>query len=668
MLPAGAIVVIRPALYALTFIICAAANAQTDDSRNAATWYRRAFERFTSTNVSQEEWEAIWDYQENPSAGPSATVRLVLARFQPSFSALRRGSMQQFSDFALDYDAGWDMKIDHLSPLRSIAYMMYADARVRLHDGNSAAAADNIAILYRLAKHLPGDQVIVSSLVANAIFKGVDTIVQTGFDRGAFDPADAAKMLKALDDLAPKDPFDIVGAIRKESEVTTKWLREKYADPNDRLHMIDELSSITMGPGDPALVGGMMLMGDAQFELALEQLDQVMDRSIEIFSLDDPEEARFELQPLRQEVKRGEHGPLTQLVLPAHPGLYERLTEAEQMLAERIAVLDAIATGVVSPQQWENAAVYYLRAIEMLAKIEKDRKDQLRSITVHIDQPMSEQASQALVQSESIIATILEGSTKRRCEFAKDPYHPNITLPEYLPGLREISSLVCADAVRLIQADKLDAAVDRLASMFRMAQHLSSDQVITTCLLSHAIFNETASLVTAVMTRDGITEQQIVQLRTAALTISRKDPFGYITALTIARKQHEEWFMASAKLDIEQTGLLRKLITHWDGDQLLYLLVITRPGAANDRSAPTVPNPAIHPLRELLSLEGLTVALGEAEQIRRWVSAGNIDVFADRQAPEIGRVHEHLAAARAELGRTITALSKTSQPELAPGP
>ena len=337
------------------------------------------------------------------------------------------------------------------------------------------------------------------------------------------------------------------------------------------------------------------------------------------------------------------------------------------MLAERIAVLHAIATGVVTPQQWENAAVYYLRAIELLAKVEKDRKDELRSITARIDQPMSEQAAQALVASESIIATILEGSTKRRCEFAKDSYFPVAAIPDYLPGLREISSLMCADAVRLIQADKLDAAVGRLASMFRMAQHLSSDQIITTCLLSHAIFNEAASLVSAIMTRDGFTEPQIAQLVTAALTISRKDPFGYITAFASARKQHEESFRSFAKLDVEQTEQLRKLITGWDGDQLLYMLVITKPGAAVERSALTVPNPAIHPLRELLSLEGLTVALGEAEQIRRWIFAGSIDVFADCQIPEIGRVHEHLAAARADLGRTITVLGEKRQAEPAPG-
>ncbi|MEE8153981.1 MAG: hypothetical protein V3T53_03355, partial [Phycisphaerales bacterium] len=449
--------------------------------------------------------------------------------------------------------------------------------------------------------------------------------------------------------------------------ITMKWLREKYADRDDRMHMIDDISTASMGPGDPALMGGMMLMGDAQFELALEQLEHVMGRTIDIFSLDDPEEIRFELQQLRQEIKSGEHGTLTPLVLPAHPKLYERTAQAEQMLANRVAVLHAIATGVVSPQQWENAAVYYRRAIELLAKTEKDRKDQLRSITARIDQPMSEQAAQALVASESIITTILVGSTKRRCEFAKDSFLPIAAIPDYLPGLREISSLICADAVRLIQADKLDAAVDRLASMFRMAHHLSRDQIITTCLLSHAIFNEAASLAWAIMTRDGLTEPQIAQLRKAALTISRKDPFGYITAFTSSRKQLEESFRMYAKLDIEQTDQLRKLMTDWDGDQLLYVLVITRPGAAVDRSAPTVPNPALHPLRELLSLEGLTVALGEAEQTWRLVSAGNIDVFADRQIPEIGRVHEHLAAARADLGRTITLLGEKKQVEPAPG-
>ena len=650
----------RITLLALTLFASVATAAQSDVARNAATWYRRAFERFASTNVSHDEWEAIWDYQENPSAGPSATVRQVLARFQPSFSALRRGSRQPFSDFALDHGAGWDMRIPHLSPVREVAMMMFVDARVHLHDGNSAAAADEIAAMYRLGSHLPSDQTIVSSLVANSFFKGADAIAASGLDRGGFDPADAAKMLKALDGLPARDPFDILGAIRKEREVTTNWLSEKYADPIDRLHMIDELSSITMGPGDPALLSGTMLMGDVQFDLALEQLDQVIDRTIAAFELDDPEETRFELIQIDKEVKNGEHGVLTRLVVPGHLRFFERTKEAEQQIAERRAVLEAIALGLVTPQEWENAALYYLRAIESLAKSEKDRKDLLRSITARIDQPMSEQASQALVASESIIATILEGSTKRRCEFAKDSYFPVVAVPEYLPGLREISSLVCADAIRLIQAGKHDAAVDRLASMFRMAQHLSNDQIITTSLLSHAIFNETASLVSAAMARDGFTEQQVADLLTAAFTMSRKDPFGYVTAFMSARKHLQESIRTYAKLDTERTDQLRKLIRGWDGDQLLYLLVITKPGAADDGSAANPAESALHPLRELLSLEELRVALGEAEQTWRWISVGNIDVFADRQIPEIGRVNEHFLTTRSDLGRTFTALSKTS--------
>ena len=658
----------RITLFALALLISAATAAQSDDSRNAATWYRRAFERYESTIVSQDEWEAIWEYQENPSAEPSATVRQVLARFQPSFSALRRGSRQSLSDFALDYDAGWDMKVDHLSQLRSIAYMMYADARVRLHDGNSAAAADNIASLYRLATHLPADQMIVSSLVASSIFKGSDTIAESGFDHGIFNASDATEMLKALNGLKPKDPFDIAGAIRKDNEITVDWLRKEYANPNDRLHMIDDISIASMGPGDPALLGGMMLMGETEFDTALEQLDQVMDRTLDIFSLDDPEEIRFELEQLRQEINNGEHGALTPLLVPANLTYFERLTEAEQMLAKRVAVLNAIATGAVTPAEWKNAALYYLRAIELLGELEQDRKEELRSITARVDQPMSQQAAQALIASESIIATILEGSTKRRCDFAKDPYFPVVAVPEYLPGLRQISSLVFADAVRLIQADRLDAAVDRLASMFRMAQHLSSDQIITTSLLSHAIFNDTASFVSALTKRVGFGEQRINRMRTAARMMSRKDPFGYITAFANARKQQEEPLRRLGKLDLAQAEQLRKRMMDWDGDQLLYLLIITRPGVATDRSSTTAVNPALLPLRELLSLEGLAVALGEAEQVGHQISAGNIDVFADRQIPNIGRVHEQVTAARGDLGRTLTVLSKTSQSEPAPNP
>jgi hypothetical protein len=108
------------------------------------------------------------------------TVRAVLARVEPVLSAARSGARQEYNDFGLDYTQGFELMLPHLGKLRNIGRLMAADAAVRLHDGDASGAAGEIASAYRIADHLPADEILISSLVGQAVFQSADRVARAG--------------------------------------------------------------------------------------------------------------------------------------------------------------------------------------------------------------------------------------------------------------------------------------------------------------------------------------------------------------------------------------------------------------------------------------------------------------------------------------------------------
>ncbi|MHC4979464.1 MAG: hypothetical protein ACYTGT_10645, partial [Planctomycetota bacterium] len=177
---------------------------QTGESRNAATWYQRSFDRLGSIEITEAEWTAIREFQRDPHGAPSVTVRAVLARVEPVLSAARSGARQEHNDFGLDYTRGFELTLPHLGKLRNIGRLMAADAAVRLHDGDASGAAGEIASVYRIADHLPADEILISSLVGQAVFQSADRVAQMGLDRGDFGPTESSTLRDALQTLGER--------------------------------------------------------------------------------------------------------------------------------------------------------------------------------------------------------------------------------------------------------------------------------------------------------------------------------------------------------------------------------------------------------------------------------------------------------------------------------
>ncbi len=645
---AGRICTISPLRVApavLSLWISTVAVGQSPDARNAATWYRKSIERLGAIEISDAEWQAIQRYRQDPGSSPDDSIRAVLARVQPVLSAFQRGTQQAYSDFELDLTQGFDLELPHLSQLQSIGRLAMADAAVRIHDGDASAAADRLASLYRVADHLGGDGPLISSLVGQAVYRGADGILQTGLDQGAFGPAESGRLRQTLVDLSGDDTLGVLHALQMEQTMVTDWVRQKYAEASDRATMLEDLGNDS---GTAEALAGMLLLDEQRFEGALAQTEQLMGRVRTAFELDDPEEAKFELAQIATEVRDGEHGPLAMIMVPNFEFVYDRMVELQETIAERLAVLGAIESGL-DPRALANAAVWYLRAFAAIQSLDPPVRAKLRNIADDPHLPVDDAPMLAAIAP--IVETLREGSSKPGCDFSVTRRETSPFVPVYLAGMREAARLLHADAIGRLQAEQPGPAADRLAICYRMSAHLAEDPRLLSSVTAQVIFEDTTSI--ARWGRDLFKPAQRAAMLEAARGVGRRDPFGYLVNLGAARVA----LLETLPLPDEGRPRAAEAVGRLNGDQLVYLLAVAAPPDTAS-AAPVEPEG----LEGIISYEDLEIARSFAEQVRDFIAgSGDLDAVFERPVPTIAKVHERFQAARSTLGRALTALQATEE-------
>ncbi len=130
------------------------------DRKNAATWYRMAIDGLD--RLDDDEMTALGIYVESPSGAVPDGVRDTLSKAKGILANAHKGSRQARFDMNLDFSAGFELLLPHLSPLRTLARLMSARGFVALHDGDAGAAANEVAAMYRMAEHTGRDGLLIS--------------------------------------------------------------------------------------------------------------------------------------------------------------------------------------------------------------------------------------------------------------------------------------------------------------------------------------------------------------------------------------------------------------------------------------------------------------------------------------------------------------------------
>lgn len=646
----------RHEIFRITFcVLLLASAALAQDRHNASTWYQRAFESYE--NITEAERELIEDYARHPEQPPSPGVRRVLRKASEVFRYMRRGSDQEFNDFDLDYHQGFELILPHLSQFRSIARLMQADALVRLHDGDTLGAADRLASIYRISGHSGSDRILISSLVGNAIFRGADSTVQMALDRAAFGPAESAKLLRAVNGFDESDPFNHLEAVMGEQEIAVDWLQRKFGDEAERLRMAESEEWLTNDEADALLLGAMT---NEEFALSLDQYDRAMDRVVEAFALEDHDAARAALKQMEQEAADGELGFLAQILMPALSRVLDNKIESKEMIDDRVDVLSKLLSGEIEPEAEANAALFYLRGIELLERMEPDRYALLREFDDAPDRPISGPLAETLVSEATIIDLFREGSLKRRCDFSLYRSSRGLMLiPGYAAGLRDAFRLLHADALRLIREGDTTAAIDRLAICFRVIGHLSGDEMLIMPLISHSAFLRTHAQAKLALSHKASGEKQRSTLLDAIEHISRKDPFGYIGAVLHLRKQLTNVLRRrDPEAGSERRLAIGKLVTTFNGDQLFYFLAIfdTLTKASKKNPDPGNGN-SIATLYDILSESDLEAVRGEVPRVAPLLAEHQYDMIIDRQIPRFADYARRMRSARSDLRKGFSLLA-----------
>lgn len=676
-------------LIALAFAPRAIAQ-QKPDPRNAATWYQRAIGSWQQFKQNfPQQAQLLTEFAADPSAPITPEIRSALINVQGAISDMRRGSMQETCDFNLDYSQGFELLLPHLSPMRDIARVMRADAAVRIADGDTSGAASELSSLYRASGHCGDDHVLISGLVGQAIFGVADGIVQNGLDKAAFNAADAASLLAGAKQLDASDPFQYAQSVAIEQEIALATF-DKYRGPEGRKAMMSMLGE----PGGDELAA----LDDKGFDEAIGQYDTVMSRMGEIFAMPDHDAATKAMGELEKDIESGKCGLLSKVMAPALGKILQRKFLAQQMLADRIAVLSALASGAQKPEEAANAALWYLRAVEMWEALPKEKRQPLLAFEIDAAKDVPAPIAALLVEAQPVLDVMREASLKRRCDFAVFVDHrgPPAVAPHYLPGMHELLRVLRIDALRLLKAGERDGVSDRLGVELRAIAHLSGigggTPQLACSRAAHVNFNLTLDLIESAQKLKLLDAHPSADLGEAASRISRKDPFGYLDAMLKTREVFVRQRYAPPPPDedgMKEWARQTESIKQLNGDQTMLVLITVdermRRMIANPppppQPPPNAPNapagaggfePDDITLPETIdrltgvfdakAVEALRGAAGFDEIMPRLLQ-DDWQVFLDQRYPAVARLTEGLGRSRGDLRRATRLLMLTDEPE-----
>jgi hypothetical protein len=650
----------------------ATAVGEDDDESNAATWYRRAFERVRA--IPDDAWILLVDY--DGQAPPSPAVRALLGQVRPALELMRRAAHQPSADFGLDYSAGIQMELPHLQPMRSLARLARADAMVRMNDGDYAGAAGLIGDAYRMSSQLRADGTVISSMVGQAIFQLSDSLSARGLDEGVLDAAASAKLLESMNGLRSIDPFNYVEAVTSERDVFGAWVKETYSAEGGIERMKEDMKFDT----DAALEvrhPELALLTRDQFDAAFGQYEAVMTRVVEAFGSRDTEQARAELEQLTRELQQGVHGPIAAVLTPAWEKVYEAMVKSEETLRERRNLLQAIASGRLTPERAANAAVLYLKAIEWIRTLPPEALNALvayaEAMPVEAAAPLPEDLAAALRDTEPIRALLRGAAAMERCDFSIARENRASVAWPYQAGLRQAGRILLAGAVASLAAREPDRARDQITSAFRMAAHLAGDRQITSSLIAHELFLATGELAIhpwaelvpgSAARRAGAAAHASDEARAdPAINLGRfrgRDPFGAIEAVARQRKELKVWLRRS--LTGREPANVRSMdqwVDSMSANPVFAVIAATasfEAAASNGESAALGVSDDVRRLDGIVSPEGVLEAQLGAAQLRSALEAGNRQVLQALQLPRIAEVEVRAAEGPADVARLTAAL------------
>lgn len=243
---------------------------------------------------------------------PGGALHAELAEIADFLEDLERASRETHCDFQVRYEDGYAALLPHLGHMRNFARLLVTDARRLALAGETQAAAERLATALRMARHVTGDRILISSLVSAAM---TDVAIKEAYwllDRTQ-DAEHVREILgQALERFPTDDPHNVELALRTERDLIGSLARQ-FRGPNAGDDFADVFFQMTESTSDDVERELRSLDGE-QFR---RQVERAVDSFDLVFDAWDSSDPQGELRAIEARLVEGDFGPVARVAAPS---------------------------------------------------------------------------------------------------------------------------------------------------------------------------------------------------------------------------------------------------------------------------------------------------------------------------------------------------------------
>jgi len=335
----------------------ATGRVSPEEEANAALYYARGIERLRKIRL--ERFEAVCAFETGRIAGPDEAMLKTFEEGQGVIDLFREGSEKKRCDFAiLRPRREPPFCPDYIGGMRDAIRLLHADVMRLLRAGEPGAAADRLAIGYRVVAHLEGDDPILSALLAHRIFDRTTEIAVPAITAGALGADERAIVLDAAERIGRRAPFGYISSVLATREALGRMLYEmavseafdveeyeritetvKRWDGDELLYVLAVLDTMARAEGQAAEAKSKP--GDEEGDASGQAGHEVdpLTRLADVVSMAGLETVRREVPIIAPRLARGEIDIFAGRDIPRFGRVAERMHSARGDLRRALAAL-----------------------------------------------------------------------------------------------------------------------------------------------------------------------------------------------------------------------------------------------------------------------------------------------------------------------------------------
>lgn len=312
---------------------------------NAALAYWRAWNGRSPT---------IWDnsYLEDqmrrldPNWTPDAPIVSQLQGAQQDIDAVLRAASIEWCDWGMPIkEQGFDATLPHLAKMRVTCRVLTADARRLAAEGNVAAAAERLAALLLMTRHLRTDKTVYSVRSAQSMAVEFPLAEMRRLaELQLLDERSRAVLTASLEKMSGSDPCGMLDAIREEPVIIRDMVHRLCKGPTAAAVFFQKFAP--QAKAEERAQSGIEQLDDAAIAAAAEQL---LTAYLEVAANWESPDAVATIRSINDQKKAGDYGAVGKIAGSDLPHMRVIVFRFENIVKETVRVVNGGAPEIPTP-------------------------------------------------------------------------------------------------------------------------------------------------------------------------------------------------------------------------------------------------------------------------------------------------------------------------------